>query len=132
MNLNNPRGNPDNLEYIKNQMNVNPLNNHIKFLSPEKQWSWFICKALANPYSYISPVSLNKYWFFRGQKRLIKDIRDLEHFRLRTDLFREIKDNEEIIITKEKVEPTLENPIPSPKIMVDVYLKKKGHKPKKE
>lgn len=84
-------------------------NEHEKYLAEESVS--FTCKETSSSRKYICPVSGNKYRFFRNQALIVKDRRDIEHFREADHLFDEVgakpkKDNSKSPTAEELVEET--------------------------
>lgn len=61
---------------------------HEQFLS--EKFIFFKCLNTSMSFKYIVPTSGNIYRFERDQPRLIKDKRDIEHFKEMKHLFEEI------------------------------------------
>lgn len=79
-------------------------NEHEKYLA-EKPVE-FICKETSTSRKYTCPGSGNVYRFFDGQVRLVKDARDIAHFRSASYLFTEV--GKEIKKSKSDEAPTAE------------------------
>jgi len=118
----------DNVAYSR-KGGVISKDEHENFLAPEKEWKWILCRQSSKTHTITVP-SQNRYIFFKGQKRLIKDKRDLEYFS-NSHQFLEISDDEEVIVTETPRKPTNANPIPSPEVKVEVKKIKRG-RPKKD
>lgn len=102
---------------------------HERHLAPKKEWVWILCRQSSETHNYTAP-SQNRYIFFKGQKRLIKDKRDIEHFK-NNPRFLELNENDEVVVTKTPGKPTNQNPIPSPKVEVEIRRTSKRGRPKK-
>lgn len=99
---------------------------HEEFLAPEKQWTNFIHNASATSVRYETP-SGNSYRFFKGKALLIKDRRDIEHFKKTSHIFQIVRADEEVVL-----EETGEDKGPIPAKSVTAKIKKKVKKNSKK